>query len=876
MPVRIEKISIKDCGPLKDFNEELSDLNLIYSENEKGKSYLVEFIIQSLFRKNTWKDLREQGRGKILVSGIENSKVEFSSARRTSKNKKLEDYLENQRKGLPACLSNLLIVKEGETEIIKDYGIDKDTFKEILSPRRVLNEIDNKISSTLKKAKIEDGEIIIEKKGEGSSYYDLNDKVGKIEALISQIVREYEQGEIKDLEIKKEQLLKVKNLLIKAKRYEAYRLSEELKELRKKQEKIPEIKIRELKDLIDKYSKYKEEFENLRSALESIKNKTEKLPELLEERDKLLKAKRYKAYKISKDISKIEEQLSKIRQEELAKIEKNIALYSEKYLEKEEKEKLLQQLRQKAKDYEWLKSASNLYEKFLTTPLNTENKFSFIPYVVALSLLISLLLFSMEFKTGGSILILLSTVAILFYSVKIKNLLRDYKKGKELESLQKEFSKRFNEALENLSQIVEKLNEQEKSFHSIAPYENEILRLTLELDSLRKEIANSFSRMGVSEIKEIQWREEYEKLKRERDSLLAQLQILRNELEKLDVQEEDYEAKDPGIKFDKERLEEINYEISDLKKLQTEEKEKEEKLSIVKKKLEEHKQRIKEIFKEIFGFDSGESEWQIKLQEMEMEKRNLESEIKEKEGRLKGLGVHERDFEKEDPQKAFSPEELDNIERQLEEIEKNIGQKRDELAGLRNKIIQLTGADASFNWNEIIEDTYQKKMEYAKSFEDLEAAIIGAILVHETIEELQQQEDEKLIEKINSSEIKNLVKKLTGRYDTLSFDGKDIIVSDDVDSFKLKELSTGAKEQVMIALRIGFARSLLKGQPAFLVFDDAFQHSDYKKRPLLIETLFELARDGWQIIYLTMDDHIRELFRAQSQNCPVGFKEICL
>jgi uncharacterized protein YhaN len=51
----------------------------------------------------------------------------------------------------------------------------------------------------------------------------------------------------------------------------------------------------------------------------------------------------------------------------------------------------------------------------------------------------------------------------------------------------------------------------------------------------------------------------------------------------------------------------------------------------------------------------------------------------------------------------------------------------------------------------------------------------------------------------------------------------------------------------------------------FLKKQDAFQHSDYDRRPRLIDQLFTLANEGWQIIYLTMDDNIRELFREKGK-----------
>jgi len=45
---------------------------------------------------------------------------------------------------------------------------------------------------------------------------------------------------------------------------------------------------------------------------------------------------------------------------------------------------------------------------------------------------------------------------------------------------------------------------------------------------------------------------------------------------------------------------------------------------------------------------------------------------------------------------------------------------------------------------------------------------------------------------------------------------------------------------------------------------------------LLIDTLIELVQEGWQVIYLTMDDHIRDLFRQKGSKLLKNFKEFSL
>ena len=51
MNIHIEKITVSRDGPLaEDFELECGELNLIYGQNESGKSYIVESLIESLFR----------------------------------------------------------------------------------------------------------------------------------------------------------------------------------------------------------------------------------------------------------------------------------------------------------------------------------------------------------------------------------------------------------------------------------------------------------------------------------------------------------------------------------------------------------------------------------------------------------------------------------------------------------------------------------------------------------------------------------------------------------------------------------------------------------------------------------------------------------
>ena len=88
------------------------------------------------------------------------------------------------------------------------------------------------------------------------------------------------------------------------------------------------------------------------------------------------------------------------------------------------------------------------------------------------------------------------------------------------------------------------------------------------------------------------------------------------------------------------------------------------------------------------------------------------------------------------------------------------------------------------------------------------------------------------------------------------------MVRDAFREFSFETLSSGAREQVLLALRVGFALRHLPApdEALFLLLDDAFQYSDWKRREGLVRAVTDLAESGWQVFYFTMDDHIRDLF----------------
>ena len=143
MSVTIKGIHVQNLGPHTRFSTELGQFNLVFGHNENGKTYLVEFIVRSLFRHaNQWNLRSQKGKGKVVLSGLSNGKaVEFSP----DSPKKLEDYWDEAKTGLPADFSRLLVVKGAEVEIVDVAGgVDKNIMKRLLSGKNVLETVQKK------------------------------------------------------------------------------------------------------------------------------------------------------------------------------------------------------------------------------------------------------------------------------------------------------------------------------------------------------------------------------------------------------------------------------------------------------------------------------------------------------------------------------------------------------------------------------------------------------------------------------------------------------------------------------------------------------------------------------------------------------------
>lgn len=286
----------------------------------------------------------------------------------------------------------------------------------------------------------------------------------------------------------------------------------------------------------------------------------------------------------------------------------------------------------------------------------------------------------------------------------------------------------------------------------------------------------------------------------------------------------------------------------------------EENLVEDEKNIEREKDRLFEEISNLLGEEVEENRWKDTLKKEEKRKRDLEREMSAKNIELSGLQVAKSAYIRSSPKIEFNWDGYEDVKGKLEKVRENIGEKENNLTNLKDLIREHTEDSPSIGWMELIGSLATKRDEILNEYRELTSEIIANKYVCYVIEELYEEEDEKIEEALSSEVIKKTLPKVTTHYEDIYLEDGSLIVSDPFKKFPVSEISDGAKEQVFLALRIGFAKQWFKKDELFLILDDAFIHSDTNRRPELVDRVVELGKSGWQILCFTFDERIKELF----------------
>ncbi len=138
----------------------------------------------------------------------------------------------------------------------------------------------------------------------------------------------------------------------------------------------------------------------------------------------------------------------------------------------------------------------------------------------------------------------------------------------------------------------------------------------------------------------------------------------------------------------------------------------------------------------------------------------------------------------------------------------------------------------------------------------------AAFTAYQILSQLSSELDDFIQDIINGEDsLSKYFQLVTGHYETAAVRDKDFIVIDkEGRELPSDKISSGTKDQLLLCFRFAALKKLYP-QGTFLILDDAFIFADWQRRKKLGNLLKKFVEDGNQVIYLTSDDHTRDLFR---------------
>lgn len=254
------------------------------------------------------------------------------------------------------------------------------------------------------------------------------------------------------------------------------------------------------------------------------------------------------------------------------------------------------------------------------------------------------------------------------------------------------------------------------------------------------------------------------------------------------------------------------------------------------------------------------------------------------DGQGETIGYWEGEIEKfaeevEDVDKEFDEERLETLEQRQKEIEEELEELEQDLREHTKRISDFDKAVAGLPLEQFLEvedvrvqsvtdlePTADLLEEFVSEIKDRVQTATTAIEIFEEIEEEEEREINHLFAD-ESYAVQFFRDATDGNYVDIRYDESDNAVRvtrADGTELTADKLSQGTYDLLYMAIRFTLARDLLDDEPGFLILDDAFLHSDPDRVTREIEILNDLSTDGWQILYFSIRDAVRDAVEGTS------------
>lgn len=280
-----------------------------------------------------------------------------------------------------------------------------------------------------------------------------------------------------------------------------------------------------------------------------------------------------------------------------------------------------------------------------------------------------------------------------------------------------------------------------------------------------------------------------------------------------------------------------------------------EKIQAKKQEIEHAKQAAAPLLKKAKLTDDFEIPAFLNSLDQTQQKRQRLAELEQQ------LNQMAPDFSRE-PQNGWTAERIAQQQQTAESARAELQQRKNALTEKRQTLaFQIKQQKADGTLADLYQERAERKSRIKELFDRYTAARLSALMFARI---LTQKETSSLPQ----------VLKEAGRYFTQLTNGHycDLFLKEDelfvrtekLDTFHVYELSSGAKDQLMFALRLAFIRLMSTKKRFPVIIDDGWLHYDEKRKQAMIELLSEFAQNE-QVILLTSDEFLKRWFASHQQ-----------
>jgi uncharacterized protein YhaN len=270
------------------------------------------------------------------------------------------------------------------------------------------------------------------------------------------------------------------------------------------------------------------------------------------------------------------------------------------------------------------------------------------------------------------------------------------------------------------------------------------------------------------------------------------------------------------------------------------------------------------VLESLFEKKSKKTEENIAFWESEI------SDLEEYSDKAKGIKYDEKSI----PALKRKQKELETTQKELasqlsafQQSLQEIGRKANEVLRLEEYIYCKAHIDLEAVWKALEQFEGQNEMKKEN--------VLQAISIFDEIENEEKSKVSDLFGE--NSLVSSYFREITcGLYDVVYFEADTGYVNvkrKDGVVIEAGKLSGGAYDQLYLSIRLALGDRMLKGGKAFFIMDDPFIKSDKKRLQAQMNILKRISQLGWQIMYFTAKDEVKETIKEDLDSDRINYIE---